>query len=90
MYDTHMKEDAHLNARSRIARWGSSLAVRIPKQVAEQWGVQEGSAIVIVPSSDKVVLRKGSPDLVDLLAQVTPHNLHAEWDTGYPQGREEQ
>ena len=33
-----------MGAKSRVAKWGSSLAVRIPKPVAEQWGVQEGSA----------------------------------------------
>ena len=36
-----------MGAKSHVARWGGSLAVRIPKSIAEQWGVHEGSAIEI-------------------------------------------
>jgi antitoxin component of MazEF toxin-antitoxin module len=32
---------------AQIVKWGNSLAVRIPKPVAEQAGVQEGDPIVI-------------------------------------------
>ena len=76
-------------AKSHIAKWGTSLAIRIPKPVAEQWGVQEGSPIEIVPSGDQVVLRKKAYNLEDMLADVTPDNLHSEWDIGPAQGREE-
>ena len=78
-----------MGAKSHIAKWGSSLAVRIPKPVAEQWGVQEGSPIEIVPHGDQVVLRKKVCNLEDMLAQVTPQNVHSEWDIGVPRGREE-
>ena len=88
MYDVRMKECAQEGVKSHIAKWGSSLAVRIPKPVAEQWGVQEGSLIEIVPHGDQVVLCKKSYDLADMLAQVTPENAHSEWDTGEGQGRE--
>ena len=37
-----------MGTKSHVCRWGTSLAVRIPKSVAEQWGVKEGSAIEIV------------------------------------------
>ena len=76
-------------AKARIATWGSSLAIRIPKPIAEQWGVQEGSAIEIVPDGDTLMLRKQVYDLTSLLEQVTPDNLHSETDTGTPQGKEE-
>ncbi len=75
-------------AKTRIATWGSSLAVRIPKPIAEQWGVQEGSAIEIVPDGDTLMLRKQAFDLASLLDRVTPDNLHGEVDTGAPQGKE--
>ena len=76
-------------AKTRIATWGSSLAIRIPKPIAEQWGVQDGSAIEIVPDGDTLMLRKQVYDLTSLLDQVTPDNLHHEIDTGTPQGKEE-
>ena len=75
-------------AKTRIATWGSSLAVRIPKPIAEQWGVQEGSAIEIGPDGDTLLLRKQSYDLLNLLDPVTSDNLHGETDTGSPQGKE--
>lgn len=78
-----------MGARSHVAKWGSSLAVRIPKPVAEQWGVREGSSIEMVPRGDQLVMRKRAYRLADLVAQITPDNRHAEVDTGPPQGNEE-
>ena len=75
-------------AKTRIATWGSSLAIRIPKPIAEQWGVQDGSAIEIVPDGDTLLLRKQIFDLATLLDQVTPENLHQETNSGPPEGQE--
>ncbi len=77
-----------MGAQTHISKWGDSLAIRIPKSIAEQWGVREGSSIEIVPDGSQVVLRKTSYDLADMLAQVTPDNLHPEQDTGPAQGME--
>ena len=78
-----------MGANSRVSKWGGSLAIRIPKPVAEQWGVQEGSAIEMFSEGDRVVLRKRVYDLEDMLEQIDPSNLHPEWDTGPAVGREE-
>ena len=78
-----------MGTKSHVSRWGASLAVRIPKSVAEQWGVREGSAIEIVPRGDQVVLRKKTYDLEAMLADVSPENLHPEVDTGPARGGEE-
>ena len=78
-----------MGAKSHISKWGSSLAVRIPKPIAEQWGVREGSAIEIISRGEQLVLRKRAYKLTDMLAQVTADNLHPELDTGPAQGNEE-
>lgn len=78
-----------MGAKSYVSRWGSGLAVRIPQSIAEQWGVQEGSAIEIVPRGDQVVLRKKTYDLAGMLARVKPGNLHPEQAAGPAQGGEE-
>lgn len=75
-------------ARTRIATWGSSLAIRIPKPIADQWGVSAGSAVELVPDGDTLILRKHTYDLGTLLANITPDNVHGEQDTGEPQGKE--
>jgi antitoxin MazE len=74
--------------RSHVSKWGSSLAVRIPQAIAQQWGVREGSAVEITAHGDQVVLRRQSFDLEDLLYQITPDNLHGEQHTGEAQGKE--
>ena len=78
-----------MGARSHVGRWGSSLAVRIPKPIAEQWGVREGSAIEIVSRGEQVVLRKRRHSLAEMMARVTPDNLHSEVGSGPPESNEE-
>ncbi len=78
-----------VGTQSTVAKWGASLAVRIPKAIAEQWGVSEGSRIELIPRGEKVVIRKKRYDLAEMLEKVTPDNLHSEVDMGPPAGREE-
>ena len=78
-----------MGARMRVGKWGSSLAVRIPKAIAQQWGVSEGSGIEMTSIGDQVVLRKRAYKLADMLAGVTPENLHPEQDIGESRGREQ-
>lgn len=77
-----------MGASSHVARWGSSLAVRIPKPVAEQWGVREGSRVEMVSRGDRLVLRRTSLDLAEMVARITPEMLHPEVDTGPSVGGE--
>ena len=78
-----------MGARTRVSRWGASLAIRIPKPVAEQWGVREGAVVELVPRRDEVILRKQSYDLKELVAGITPENRRAEVDWGVAEGAEE-
>ena len=77
-----------MREKSHIVKWGTSLAVRIPKSIAEQWGVREGSAIEIVSQGDQVVMCKKIYNLADMLDQATKDNFHSELDTGAVQGNE--
>ncbi|MDE2794847.1 MAG: AbrB/MazE/SpoVT family DNA-binding domain-containing protein [Gemmatimonadota bacterium] len=78
-----------MGAQSTVAKWGASLAIRIPKAIAEQWGVREGSAVELESHGQQVVIRKKRYDLTEMLAKVSPDNLHSEVDFGPPVGREE-
>ena len=31
-----------MGVKTRVSKWGTSLAIRIPKSIAEQWGIHEG------------------------------------------------
>jgi len=48
--------------KAQIAKWGNSLAVRIPKAVAEEARLQEGDAILIEVSKGHVELRSRRED----------------------------
>lgn len=84
----YIYKERAMGATTHVSRWGSSLAVRIPKALAEQWGVEEGSAIELAAEGDDIVLRKRSYDLADLVADMSPANAHPEVDWGEPQGDE--
>ena len=77
-----------MEAEASVSQWGDSLAVRIPANIAREWGVRAGALIEIVQRDDELVLRKKSYDLNRMLAQITEDNLHAEIDTGPPVGNE--
>jgi antitoxin MazE len=74
----------------RVTRWGNSLAVRIPKHLAEQTNLAEGSEVELGVVDGAVIVRPRSRSytLDELLAQVTNENRHDEIDWGEPQGKE--
>ena len=77
--------------KTRVQRWGNSLAVRIPKSFAEEVGLEDDSPVNLRLSHGKLVLEPSSPpapSLDELLRRVRKSNLHTEVDTGPAQGRE--
>jgi len=75
----------------RVQKWGNSLAVRIPKPLAEDADVKEGTVLNLAVSEGKVVatpVERKKLSLKQLLAKVTRKNLHAEVDFGPSVGRE--
>jgi len=76
--------------RTRAQKWGNSLAVRIPKAIADQAGVREDDEVEIEVAARVIRMkaRRREPGLAELLQRVTPDNLHGEADFGRPEGRE--
>lgn len=74
--------------KTRVQRWGNSLAVRIPSAFAEQAGLAQESPVDLLLEGDQIIIRPQRTRLEDLLAGVTPDNLHGETDFGAPAGRE--
>jgi antitoxin MazE len=60
-----------------IARWGNSLALRIPKRVADRLGLGEGRAVELDVEEGRLVVRPRGPSyqLDELIAGITPENL---------------
>ena len=76
---------------SRIAKWGNSLAVRIPLTIAKQAGLAEGDPLELALDGEGgIILRPARRryELSDLVSQITPRNRHREADSGRAEGRE--
>jgi antitoxin MazE len=77
--------------KTRVQKWGNSLAVRIPRPYAEEVNLQENSAVdVSVRSGKLVVVPIPEPELTldQLVDKITPENRHEEVRTGKPVGNE--
>ena len=77
--------------RTRIQKWGNSLALRIPKSFATEVGLQRETTVEVSLAEGKLVITpvaKPQPTLKQLLAKVTRENLHHEVDTGPATGNE--
>jgi len=76
---------------ARIQKWGNSLGLRIPKNLAADVAVSEGSSVELNVENGRLVVKPrhvAKPMIADLVAGITPENLHGETDTGSPVGRE--
>ena len=74
-----------------IQKWGNSLAVRIPRSVALESRLQQGSVVEIALIAGKIVVkprRQRHYALTQLLKGITKRNRHAGFDWGVPVGQE--
>ena len=73
-----------------VKKWGNSLAVRIPKDLATSLSVDENSLIELEIVRDGLLLKpQKSTRLEELVAGITNENLHHEVSTGESVGNEE-
>lgn len=74
----------------RVTRWGNSLAVRIPRAMAQQVRLEEGAEVEMAVEEGSIVVRPRPRryDLDQLVERITPENRHDETDWGEPQGEE--
>lgn len=74
----------------QIARWGNSLGVRIPKDVAGAVGLAEGARVDIAADDGRIVITVAPPRYVleELLRGMTPEAMHEAFDWGPDKGRE--
>jgi antitoxin MazE len=74
-----------------VTKWGNSLAVRIPQNLAKEIHVSEGSEVNIGVVDGTLVVKprkRKRYSLDELVNEITPENLHAEVDTGVAVGNE--
>jgi antitoxin MazE len=75
-----------------VAKWGNSLAIRIPKSIAEQVQLTEGVAINLTLEGNSIVItpqKRKKYTLDELLEGMTPDKFHPEFETGNAVGNED-
>jgi antitoxin MazE len=74
----------------RVSRWGNSLAVRIPRTMADRARIEEGQEVelIVVDGCLTIRPRARSYTLDELIDQITAENRHDEVDWGKPEGHE--
>lgn len=68
-----------------IKKWGNSASVRIPTAVMKSVNLRLNETVDVRDDGGRIVIEpvKPSPvELAQLLAGITPDNLHAEFDFG--------
>ena len=77
--------------KTRVQKWGNSLALRIPKPFAIEVGLDRDSTVEMSMIDGKLVISpvvEPVTTLEHLLAQVTEDNLHTEAKIGPAVGQE--
>jgi antitoxin MazE len=74
----------------QIARWGNSLGLRVPKEIAAQVGLKAGARVEITAEDGRIIVAVASPvyTLHELLGGMTPEAMHEAFDWGPAVGRE--
>jgi antitoxin MazE len=76
---------------TNIQKWGNSLGVRLPSQLAKKQSFKVGTRVLLKEAKNGILLKivKQSPtNLKQLLSEITSDNLHQEVDWGESLGNE--
>lgn len=62
----------------QLSKWGNSLGLRVPRDLAVRLGLTEGSRVDVEAQGDQLVITKSSRrfTLDELLAGMTPERQH--------------
>lgn len=75
----------------KIQKWGNSLALRIPKVLANETSINSGSSVDLTLVKGNLIIKPVHTDdytLDELLSRITKENIHEEISTGDPAGKE--
>ena len=74
----------------QVARWGNSLGLRIPKDIANRVGLREGARVDVEAQGDRIIISPARPRyvLAELLQGMTPEAMREAFDWGPDKGSE--
>ncbi len=79
-------------SKIKLGKWGNSLGVRIPKDIAEALSLAEETEVKLIAKGDRLIIEPVKPrkkyTLEELLGQMKPENVHREIEWGESVGQE--
>jgi antitoxin MazE len=74
----------------QVSRWGNSLGLRIPKEIAQRVGLHEGVRVEVEAEGDRIIIcpARRRYVLAELLKGMTPQAMREAFDWGPDKGRE--
>ena len=73
-----------------LRKWGNSLAIRIPKDIATTLSIENNSLLTLAIIDGMLVIKPQKKSrLESLISQINSENLHNEISTGRSVGNEE-
>ena len=76
---------------TKLAKWGNSFAVRLPKEIVAQAALTTGDKFSLSVEKDGRIVLRPKPRkiaLAELLEGITGENQHSQADWGRPVGKE--
>ncbi len=81
-----------MTTKTKIKKWGNSLAIRLPKTSVDLLNLKENSLVSFDYDKKQIVIKpekkKNVFTLKGLTDKITKDNLHEEIDWGKPVGKE--
>jgi antitoxin MazE len=75
-----------------VRKWGNSLAIRIPVQIARGAHIDQSTRVDISLQDDEIIVKRVDEEkkysLAELVARMTPENTPGKIDMGPPAGKE--
>lgn len=74
-----------------LKKWGNSASVRIPSLIIESLALKIDDELEIKEEGGRIIIepvRKTQYKLEDMLAAITPENIHSRIEFGQPVGKE--
>lgn len=74
-----------------VARWGNSLAIRLPQHLVKEIQLTEGVEVDLFVIDGNLVIKpriRKRYSLEELISAITPENLHTEVESGIAVGNE--
>lgn len=76
--------------KTKIQKWGNSLAVRLPKYITNKKSLEAGRDVSVVLKDNQIIIEpvELEESLGDLLSSISKDNLHCETDWSDARGNE--